>query len=193
MNEKHGLKFYIKLFLIMVKISAFTFGGGLVLVTLLQKEFVEKRNWVTEQEMTDFIAIGQTAPGAIAINVSILTGYRIAGLPGTIISVVAASLPPLIILSVVTVFYKIFIENIHIKNALKGMQAGISAIIIDIVIKMIRPIISIPNKARRISSIVMIIISFIAIVFLKINIVIVLISGAGIGILLFTRKKHDIS
>lgn len=191
MNKKHGLKFYIKLFLIMFKISAFTFGGGLVIVTLMQKEFVEKRNWFTEQEMTDFIAIGQTAPGAIAINASILTGYRIAGLPGTIIFVIAASLPPLIILSVVTVFYRMFIENIHVQNVLKGMQAGISAIIIDAVIKMIHPIIKIPNKAHRILSITMISISFVVVAFLKINIVIILISGAVTGILLFKTQKEN--
>jgi len=195
MTVKRDLTFYIKLFFILFKISAFTFGGGLVIITLIREEFVEKRDWLTDQEMADFIAIAQTAPGAIAINTSILIGYKIAGVLGTIIAVTAAVLPPLIIISGITVMYSAFITNEIVRNVMKGMQAGVAAVIADAVIKMLKQFVNVKKngKFKCIVSIIIILSSFIAIYIFKVNVVIILLISAIAGIFIFRGKKNDIS
>ena len=80
MQEK--LKKYVVLFLSTFQLSAFTFGGGFVIIPLIRKKFVEQLGWIGEEEMLDLAAIAQSSPGAIAVNISILVGYRVAGVPG---------------------------------------------------------------------------------------------------------------
>lgn len=97
-------KQYWTLFLSTFQLSAFTFGGGFVIIPLMRKKFVEKLGWIDEQEMMDFTAIAQSSPGAIAVNASILVGYRVAGVPGALLTVCGTVLPPLIIISVISFF-----------------------------------------------------------------------------------------
>ena len=99
--EQSKAKKYIKLFLSTFKISACTFGGGFVIIPLLRRKFVEELGWIDEQEMMDLTAIAQSSPGAIAVNASILVGYRVAGIPGAMLTVLGTVLPPLIIISVI--------------------------------------------------------------------------------------------
>ena len=87
-----------KLFYSMVYLSTFTFGGGYVIVTLMQKKFVDEYHWINRDEMLDLVAIAQSAPGAIAVNGAIVVGYKIAGILGIIVSVIATILPPFIII-----------------------------------------------------------------------------------------------
>ena len=93
MKEK---KKYWTLFLSVMQLSAFTFGGGFVIIPLMRKKFVEKLHWLDEQEMLDLTAIAQSSPGAIAVNASILVGYRVAGVPGALLTVAGTILPPLV-------------------------------------------------------------------------------------------------
>ena len=92
-------KFYLKLFLSTFYLSAFTFGGGYVIVPLMRKKFVNEYGWIDENEMIDLIAIAQSAPGVIAINASLIIGYKLAGILGAIVALVGTVLPPLIIIS----------------------------------------------------------------------------------------------
>ena len=80
----------LKLFFSTLYLSAFTFGGGYVIVTLMKKQFVDKYHWIEESEMLDLIAIAQSAPGAIAVNGSIVAGYKLAGLVGAVLAVIAS-------------------------------------------------------------------------------------------------------
>lgn len=144
---KRDIKFYWKLFLSTFQLSAFTFGGGYVIVPLMKKQFVEKLGWIDEHEMLDFTAIAQSTPGAMAVNASVLLGYRLAGIPGALVSILGTVLPPLILLSVISVGYGAFISNQTVKNVLRGMQAGVCAVIIDVVIDMGRKIVK-DKKAR---------------------------------------------
>ena len=91
-------KFYLKLFLSTFYLSAFTFGGGYVIVPLMRKKFVNEYGWIDENEMIDLIAIAQSAPGVIAINASLIIGYKLAGILGAIVALVGTVLPPLIII-----------------------------------------------------------------------------------------------
>lgn len=99
------------LFTSMLTISAFTFGGGFVIVSLMKKKFVDSLHLLDEEEMLDMTALAQSAPGAIAVNAAILVGKRIAGWPGLVVAVVATILPPIAIISVVSVMYAAFAEN----------------------------------------------------------------------------------
>lgn len=120
-------------------ISMFTFGGGYVIVPLMKKKFVDDLELIGDDEMLDMVAIAQSAPGAIAINVSIILGYKIAGFIGALVGCFATALPPLIIITIVSMFYEAFRDNIFVNKALIGMGAGVSAIIVSAVIAMMKP------------------------------------------------------
>lgn len=97
-----------KLFLSTLYLSAFTFGGGYVIVTLMKDKFVDKYHWIEENEMLDLIAIAQSAPGAIAVNGAIVVGYKLAGLAGVLTAIFGTVLPPFLIISVISVFIRCF-------------------------------------------------------------------------------------
>ena len=81
-SQKHLLS---KLFISTLYLSAFTFGGGYVIVTLMKKKFVDQYHWIDDEEMLDLIAIAQSSPGAIAVNGAIVVGYKMAGIPGVLL------------------------------------------------------------------------------------------------------------
>lgn len=132
----HGRKPYVKLFLSTFQLSACTFGGGFVIIPLMRRKFVEELHWIEEQEMMDLTAIAQSAPGAIAVNASILVGYRVAGIAGALDTVLGTVLQPLVIISVISCFYAAFRENRIVSMAMSGMLAGVAAVVCDVVVTM---------------------------------------------------------
>ena len=84
----------IKLFISTLYLSAFTFGGGYVIVTLMKKKFVDQYHWIEENEMLDLVAIAQSSPGAIAVNGAIVVGYKLAGMVGAVTAIIATIIPP---------------------------------------------------------------------------------------------------
>ena len=99
-QQKRDLSFYWKLFYATLTLSAFTFGGGYVIVPLMKERFVDDYHWIDEEEMMDLVAISQSSPGPLAINASILVGYRMAGVVGALITILATALPPLEIITI---------------------------------------------------------------------------------------------
>ena len=130
MNRKHVLW---KLFVSTLYLSAFTFGGGYVIVTLMKEKFVDELHWMEEDEMLDLIAIAQSAPGAIAVNGAIVVGYKLAGLLGALVAIVATIIPPFVIITVISYFYELFRDNFIVSKLLAGMQAGVGAVIASVV------------------------------------------------------------
>lgn len=167
------------LFLSMLYLSAFTFGGGYVIVTLMKKKFVDKYHWISEKEMLEITAIAQSAPGAIAVNGAIILGYRIAGMAGAAVSVLGTILPPIVILSLISLFYDFFRDNIIVSQVLAGMQAGVAAVIADVVIEMGSNVI----KEKNILSILIMFLVFTASYILKINVIYIILFCIGVGIL----------
>ena len=102
-----------KLFVSTLYLSAFTFGGGYVIVSLMKKKFVDEYHWIEENEMLDLVAIAQSAPGAIAVNGAIVVGYKLAGMAGVMAAISGTVIPPFLILSVLSVFYQTFRSNSH--------------------------------------------------------------------------------
>jgi len=175
---KKNAGLYFKLFRSTFTLSAFTFGGGYVIVPLMQKKFVEKLKWIDEKEMLDFVAIAQSSPGPIAINTSILVGYKIAGIAGALIAVFGTVLPPLIVISIVSVLYSSFRSNPVVNAAMLGMRIGIAAVLIDVVITMVKNIL----KTKNILSAVIMLASFAAVCFFDVNILIIFAVCAAIGV-----------
>lgn len=123
-------------------LSAFTFGGGFVIVSLMKKKFVEDLKWLEEDEMLDITAIAQSSPGPIPINASVILGYRMYGVIGSLVAILGTALPPMIIISVISVFYTQFRSNRIIAIALQVMRAGVAAVIFDVVINLAKNVIA---------------------------------------------------
>lgn len=185
---KKDAKFYWKLFMSTFLLSAFTFGGGYVIVPLMKKKFVDKLNWIEEEEMLNMVAIAQSSPGPIAVNTSILVGYRMAGLPGALLSTFGTVLPPLIILTVISFFYQSFRDSTVVRALLKGMQAGVAAVIIDVVLGMTGKVL----KGKQAFSILMMVAAFTATFVFDINVIyIILICGLiGAVYVIYGEKKR---
>ncbi len=118
------------LFLEILKINAVTFGGGFTIAPVIKEAFVTKHHVISEEEMLNIIAIAQSGPGALAVSTSFLVGYRINGLAGGLTALLAAVLPPLVIISVLFFAYASFSTNIYVKAALRGMSGIIGAILV---------------------------------------------------------------
>jgi chromate transporter len=117
------------IFWITFKLGALTFGGGYAIVPLFECEFVQKRNWIECEDMLNMIALSQSVPGAIAINCSVLLGYRLRKIKGALVSVLGSVLPSLIVLTAVTYVYESFKDNLYVYSALRGVRAAVVALI----------------------------------------------------------------
>ena len=168
----------------MLYISAFTFGGGFVIVTLMKKKFVDEYKWIDDDEMLDLTAIAQSSPGAIAVNAAILVGYKISGLLGTAVAVIATIIPPIAILSVISLFYAAFSQNIYVATVLKGMQAGVAAVIFDVVCDLFLKIL----KQKSALHIIIAVAAFTAVFFFNVNVIAVIAAAALLGALVALIK-----
>lgn len=140
-------KMLFRLFITNFYLSAFTFGGGYVIVTLMKNKYVDELNWIEEKEMLDLVAIGQSAPGPIAVNGAIIIGFKLAGIKGAFVSMLATIIPPFLIISLVSLFYEAFKSNEVISQILFGMQVAIGAIIASVTYDMARGIVVEGEKA----------------------------------------------
>ncbi len=183
---KKGIKIYLWLLATNLFISAFTFGGGYIVVPMVRRFFVAKKQYFTEEDLINMAAIAQSTPGAIAINLSALAGYKVAGMTGAFISCFAAIIPPLIILTVVSAFYKIFVTNTVIAAILKGMEAGVAALMVDLIMDMCSLILK--RKSLFLSA--MIPLAFIANYIMGINVALILFFCCFLCILQVFYKKR---
>lgn len=167
-----------KLFLSNLYISAFTFGGGFVIVTFMKRKFVDELHWLEEEEMLDLTALAQSSPGAIAVNAAILIGWRMGGFPGMLISILGTILPPMIILSVISFFYMAFAANRYVALVLKGMQAGVAAVILDVVWGLGSKVV----QEKSIFGVMIMAAAFAATFFFEVNVILIILAAALLGI-----------
>ena len=178
MNKKKDIKMLLQLFKATFTLSAFTFGGGFVIVSLMKKKFVEELKWLDESEMLDITAIAQSSPGPIPVNASVILGYRMKGIIGSIVAVLGTIIPPLVIISIISVFYNEFKENTIVSIALQVMRAGVAAVIFDVVLNLAKNIIKTKNSLY----IALMFITFILNYFLGISAITVILLCVIIGI-----------
>lgn len=170
---------YKKLFFTTFFLSAFTFGGGFVIVSLMQKKFVDELKWIDREEMLNLVAIAQSSPGAVAVNASILLGFHLMGIIGAMIAILGTVLPPLIIVSIISFFYTFLSQNSIANMVLKGMQIGVAAVVIDAALSLGKELI----KSKDIYSIVVCIGAFIATFYLKVNVILIILTCGFLGLL----------
>ena len=175
-----------QLFFSMLYISAFTFGGGFVIITFMKRKFVDGLHWIDDQEMLDLAALAQSSPGAIAVNAAILVGWRVGGFLGMIVSVIGTILPPLTILSIISFFYAAFATNPYVALVLKGMQSGVAAVILEVVCNLGMGVV----KTKSAVHMVVMAVAFCATFFFGVNVVYIILAAAVLGIVLaLTQHK----
>ena len=173
------IKLLRKIFFSTFYLSAFTFGGGYVIITLFENKFVKELKWITQEEMLDMTSIAQSAPGPIAVNGAVVVGYKLGGIPGVISAVLGASLPPFIILTIISFFYEAFKENPLVESVLYGMNSGIGAVIASVVYDMGSGV----AKSKSPLLIFIMVISFIADYIIGINVVYIILTIIAIGVI----------
>lgn len=183
-----------RLFCTTLYISAFTFGGGFVIITFMKKKFVDGLHWIDEEEMLDLTALAQASPGAIAVNAAILVGWKVAGFAGMLTAVLGTILPPMVILTLLSFFYAAFATNLYVACVLKGMQAGVAAVILDVVCSLGANVI----KQRKIVHLFILAGAFIAAFCFGVNVIYIVIAAAvaGVALEIYGRWKgdgHDLS
>ena len=164
---KHRL---LTLFTVFFKISAVAVGGGLTMLPMMSKEFSEDRKWVSEEEMVDIVAIVQSVPGIIAVNMAILTGSRVAGLPGV--------LPPMIVISLLAALFSQFSGNATMDHIFLGVRAAVSALILLSVIKMSRSVL------KTLAAKVIALAGFLLLVVFSVDAVGMIVGAAVVGLVL---------
>lgn len=177
MNQHNRAARLCRLFFSTLYISSFTFGGGFVIVTLMKKKFVDELHWITEEEMLDMTALAE-APGAIAVNAAILVGWQVEGLLGMMTAVVGTILPPMVILSIISYFYNVFAANVYVALVLKGMQAGVAAVILDVVCSMGGKVIA----SHSAVSLFLMVAAFAANYIFGVNVVLIILAAALFGV-----------
>jgi len=176
-----------KLFKSTFLISAFTVGGGYVIIPLLKAKIVDEYNWLDDKEALNYVSIAQTAPGAVAVNAAVILGYRLAGFIGMLTALVATVLPPLISITIIAYFYDAMIHNPYIKYALDGMQCGATVLIIDVAINLLRKQI----KKKLALPLAIMLVTFIANYFLHVNVMYIIIADALIGLFALQDPKYN--
>lgn len=132
------------LFLCTFKIGAITFGGGYVIVPMLEQEFCEKRKYITKEDILDIVAISQSLPGVIAVNACIMIGYRRGGVLTALVTMLGVVLPSFIILSIVTYFYEAFAHNEYVAAAFNAISAAVVALMFNAVLRLGKSVLTKP-------------------------------------------------
>lgn len=180
MNEQNATpqkrKDCLALFISFLKIGAFTFGGGLAMIPLIQKEAVESHNWITDEDLLEIVAIAESTPGPIAINSATFVGYRTAGFWGALCATFGVVLPSFIIISIIARVLDQFQQIKAVQYAFYGIRAGVLALVLQSLVKMYKKC---PKSAVSYGIMVA---AFIATTFLDINVILIIVCCGIVGI-----------
>ena len=179
----------IDLFLSFAKIGLFTFGGGYAMISLIENDCVEKKKWITHDEMMDVTVIAESTPGPIAINCATYVGYKKGRLPGAIIATLGMVLPSFIIIFLISKFFDRFLEITWAANAFRGIKMAVGILIVDAAVKML---IKMKKKPMPIIMVVCSAVAMMLISIFSINIssMVLMLVSAFIGIVVFIIGSH---
>lgn len=178
------IKKLIEIFLIFIKIGTFTIGGGYAMIPLIEKEVVDKKKWINRDDFLDMLALAQSSPGPIAVNVSVFVGYKVAGVPGSIFAVLGAILTAFLILLVVAMYFIGIKDNAVVERIFKGIRPAVVALIAAPVIRMSK------NAKINRKTIFILIATVVFVGFLKVNPIYAIITSALGGILYGIIKRR---
>ena len=180
-------RFFWLLFKSTFIISAFTVGGGFIIIPLLKAKYVDEYGWLDDEETIDMVAIAQSAPGIMAVNSAIILGYRMAGVLGAVTGVLATILPPLITISIVAYCYSFFASNTYVQMVLKGMQCGATALLLSVAIDLLKK----QLKKKLILPLIIIVGTFIANLVYDVNIMWLIAIDGVVGFFLMRDSKYN--
>lgn len=188
MSDKRKGKLLITLFLTMLKIGAFTFGGGYAMIALLENEFISKKKWIEKDEFTDMVAIAESTPGPIAINSATYIGYKIAGFLGSLVSTLAICIPSFTIIFLISLFFDEFLSLTYVAYAFKGIQVCVIYLILNAGIKLLKDVKKRPMEITLLilTILVMVCFSIFAINFSSIFYILI---GGIIGLIVYYISK----
>lgn len=175
-------KLLFKLFVTFAKIGSVTFGGGIAMLPILERELSEKLGWTTEEELLEYFAIGQSTPGIIAVNVATFIGYKKAGLIGGIAATLGMIFPSIVIITLIAKFISNFSDIIWVQKALSGINVAVAAILTMAVIKFSK------KSVKGILGIAIYLVSFSLVYFFKVETAFVLLGAGILGIIFNTIK-----
>ena len=132
------LKLLFSLFFAFFKIGLFTFGGGYAMIAVIERELIERKNWIKHEEFMDVIAIAESTPGPLAINSATFIGYKMGGVLGAIFATLGVVLPSFIIIFIISLFFDAFLKFEYVQYAFRGIQAGVAFLILNAGIKMFK-------------------------------------------------------
>lgn len=178
-------KTLVELFFVFFKIGAVTFGGGLAMLPIIEKELVIKRNWVTKDTLLDYFAIGQATPGIIAVNVATFLGYSRAGILGAIVATLGVVTPSIIIISIIAKFLSGFSENITVKKALAGINVVVAALLTKVLWGFRKKIFS------SILAFILFLLAFLGIAFFNVNTILIVVASIFIGLGFFFLNNNS--
>ena len=178
------MKALLELFLSFAKIGAFTFGGGYAMLPMLQRELVERRKWITDDEIMDYFAIGQCTPGVIAVNTATFVGYKRKGIVGGIVATLGVIFPSVVIITVIAAFLKNFADYKIVQHAFGGIRVCVCVLILNAVLKLSKK--SLPNLL----SIIIFAVVLLLALWGKIQTAFLVLAAALFGVILhFVRKN----
>jgi len=172
----------LELFWVFARVSAITIGGGYVMFPMLKREIVDSKGWISDEEMVDYYALGQAIPGIISMNTSTLVGYRKRGLPGAIAAAAGMAAPSLVVILLISAFFTQYLDHIWVQKAFSGIRAAVVAMIGMAVWEVGKKSVTSPTKAVIAAG------SFLAIAGLQWSPILMLVSGAVLGLLLFRKE-----
>ena len=176
-KQKISFKDLLILFWTFLKIGLFTFGGGYAMLPMIEKEIVEKRNWLDEEVFSDMVAIAEATPGPIAVNMATFVGCRRAGFWGALVSTLGLIIPSFVIILVISLCLALVEENLWVQSAFRGIRAGVVALVINAGIKMTKQV------PKMIVTVIATVIAFALATFVKIDVVFIIIAGGLFGVI----------
>lgn len=180
-----SIKILIKYYIVFFKIGLFTIGGGYVMIPIMEKELVDKKEWITEEEMLDSYALAQSIPGIIAVNTSAFLGYKIGKIKGAIATCLGVITPSIIIISIISLIYTKIAQYELVANAFKGIRIAVLVLLIVTVYKMVNK--SIDDKY----GVILALLAFLALAIFHVSAILVIIFGAFFSLLIYYRRSED--
>lgn len=184
-----GMSVLIELFMTFAKIGLFTFGGGYAMLSIIEDICVEKKNWITHDEMMNITVIAESTPGPIAINCATYVGYKKGKLPGAILATLGVAVPSFVIIFVISMFLEGFLEIAWIAHAFQGIKLAVGILILDAALKMIKKM---PKRRLQIGILIaaFAVILLINVLKLHLSSVVVMIAAASISVAFFLAGER---
>ena len=178
MEKQSKIKQFFDLYLTFAKIGTFTIGGGLAMMPMMQKELIDKKHWITEEDLIDYYAVGQSTPGIVAVNVSTFVGYRQLGILGGMVATLGMITPSLVIITILAGLINSIDDYPIVQKALRGINVSVAALLTSVIVKFAK------KTIKNAFHVIMMLIAFVLVFWLKVPSFWIIIAALTCGVLL---------